>query len=416
MAKLGLTACPHDSCVFTGTIIDGQPPIYLGVYVDDFTYFSTSDDVEKAFEHAISQHLRVDFMGDVAWFLGCSSVWQRTEDNKLTVSITQTAKIESMLDEFDMADCNATHSPYRSGMVIDRIPKDNLSPEDKPHIVKPYQRLVGGLNWLSLNTRPELCVPVSLLSSHLHNPSLGHIDAAKEVLAWLSGSRNYGIRFTQGGSFAAGLVSWVDKEDVDCTPLSQIWTDANWGPQDASHPKPDQTQYISPEEVRSLLGHCVTRMNGPIAWGCMREPKASRSSCESEIFAMDEGCKTLENTHHLLEDLGLADVLTRPDGLPLYNDNKGAVEWSSGLNISKKLRHINIREVAVRDAASAKLVDVQHVPGHSNIADLFTKEFKSDDTFRHLAFQLLSVRDSGACYVESGIQELIAVEPAAAAA
>jgi hypothetical protein len=131
---------------------------------------------------------------------------------------------------------------------------------------------------------------------------------------------------------------------------------------------------------------------------------------------MDEGCKTLENTHHILEDLGLADVLTRPNGLPLYNDNKGAVEWSHGLNISKKLRHINIREVAVRDAAAANLIDVQHVPGHSNIADIFTKEFKSDDTFRHLAFQLLSVRDPGGCYVESGIQVLEAVELAAAAA
>jgi hypothetical protein len=227
MAKIGLVTCPHDPCIFTGTIVDSQPPIYLGVYVDDFTYFLLSDKVERAVEHAMHQHLRVDFMGDVAWFLGCSYVWQCTEDNKLTVSITQTAKIESMLDEFDMSDCNATNSPYCSGMVIDRISKDLLQPDDKPHIVKPYQQLVGRLNWLSLCTWPELCVPVSLLSSHLHSPSSGHMDAAKQVLSWLSGSRNYGIRFTQGGDFAAGLVSWVNKDDPDLTALAQIWTDAN---------------------------------------------------------------------------------------------------------------------------------------------------------------------------------------------
>lgn len=34
---------------------------------------------------------------------------------------------------------------------------------------------------------------------------------------------------------------------------------------------------------------------------------------------------------------------------PLFNDNRGAVDWSQGLNISKRLRHFNIREVAVRD-------------------------------------------------------------------
>jgi hypothetical protein len=75
--------------------------------------------------------------------------------------------------------------------------------------------------------------------------------------------------------------------------------------------------------------------------------------------------------------------------------------------VSKKLCHLNIREIAIRD--------VKHVPGHSNIADLLTKEFKSDSVFRQLAFMILSVRDPGGCYVESGISPCSLV-PAAAAA
>jgi hypothetical protein len=70
----------------------------------------------------------------------------------------------------------------------------------------------------------------------------------------------------------------------------------------------------------------------------------------------------------------------------------------------------------VRDAQNAKMVDIHHVPGHSNISDLMTKEFKSNETFRHSAFQLLSVRDSGGCYVESGISLTDNLEDAAAAA
>jgi hypothetical protein len=415
MTNIGLKACPHDPCVFTGVLVAGQPPIYLGVYVDDFTYFSESDEVERAFELALDKELQVEFMGDVAWFLGCSYVWQRTDDGRLTVSVTQTAKIESMQEEFGMADCNANATPFRSGAAIDRIPHDGVDPYDKPEIIKPYQRLVGGLNWLSLNTRPEITVLVSLLSSHLHNASAGHLDAAKYVLSWLGGTRNHGIRFTQGGKFAEGLISWADRDAEFDTSLSQNWTDANWGPQDASHPNPARPQTIVKEEVRSILGHCVTRMNGPIAWGCMREKRTSRSSCEAEIKSMDEGCKTLENLHLLMEDLGLPDVTTRPNGQPLYNDNKGAIEWSHGCNISKKLRHLNIREMAVRDALEAKMVDIKHVPGHSNIADLMTKEFKGNDTFRTLAFQLLSTRDKGGCYVESGIPVTVGYDPAGAA-
>jgi hypothetical protein len=108
-------------------------------------------------------------------------------------------------------------------------------------------------------------------------------------------------------------------------------TDANWGPQDASHPKSGET--IDEEEVRSLLGHVIMRMGGPIIWGCVWEPKkASRSSCEAEIGAMDEGCKYVQQLRNIMEDLRLPDILRLS---PLYNDNNGAVEWSESVSVSK---------------------------------------------------------------------------------
>jgi hypothetical protein len=117
-----------------------------------------------------------------------------------------------------------------------------------------------------------------------------------------------------------------------------------------------------------------------------------------------------------MEDLHLPGVTTRPNSLPLYNDSKGAaIKWSHGCNVSKKLHYLNIREMAIRDAHEAKIVDIKHVPGHSNIADLMTKEFKGNDTFRKLAFQLLSVRDPGGCYVESEIPVTFGYDPAATA-
>jgi hypothetical protein len=76
-------------------------------------------------------------------------------------------------------------------------------------------------------------------------------------------------------------------------------------------------------------------MGGPIIWGCVREPgKTSRSSCEAEIGAMDEGCKSVQQLRNLMTDLQLPDV-DRPT--PLYNDNNGAVEWSEGVSVSKKM-------------------------------------------------------------------------------
>jgi hypothetical protein len=171
LIKVGLSPCQHDPCLFTGSLLAGEPPLYLCIYVIDFTYFSNSDNVEKAFEQSLSMELRVDFMGDVAWFLGKCYNWQPTNDDLVTVSITQTAKIESMLEEFDMLDSNAVRSPYRSGLTMDYIAQDHVPPNNKPEVLKPYQRLVGGLKWLAISTRPDLLVSVSLLSQFMQDPS-----------------------------------------------------------------------------------------------------------------------------------------------------------------------------------------------------------------------------------------------------
>jgi hypothetical protein len=91
-------------------------------------------------------------MGPVNWYLGCSYEWTDNPDEPLSVSITQSTHIKSLFDQCGMQDCNAIGSPFRSGMVIDRLPHDGRPPEDKLSLVRDYQKLVGGLNWLGCST------------------------------------------------------------------------------------------------------------------------------------------------------------------------------------------------------------------------------------------------------------------------
>jgi hypothetical protein len=46
------------------------------------------------------------------------------------------------------------------------------------------------------------------------------------------------------------------------------------------------------------------------------------------------------------------------------------------VSISKNMWHLNIQECAVLGAQKAKEIIVKMIPGHSNIANLFTKEFQ----------------------------------------
>jgi hypothetical protein len=46
LKSMGLRSSSSSPCLFVGTLIPGEPPIYVGIYVNDIIYFSASDQVE----------------------------------------------------------------------------------------------------------------------------------------------------------------------------------------------------------------------------------------------------------------------------------------------------------------------------------------------------------------------------------
>jgi hypothetical protein len=197
------------------------------------------------------------------------------------------------------------------------------------------------------------------------------------VLAYLQGTLDRGIHFTQGGSPVSANISFPTKDGA--------YTDANWGPQDANHPTGEETVTLS--GLQSLLGHVVFRMGEPV---CTRErTNISRSSCELEIYATDEGTKSVITVRHLLQDFGFPDGTTPT---PVWNGNWGCVDWTKGVTISKKVRHINMRELGVRQSQQLGDVDVHHIDGKRNIADLFTIEIKDATHFQKMAFTINTPR------------------------
>ena len=107
----------------------------------------------------------------------------------------------------------------------------------------------------------------------------------------------------------------------------------------------------------------------------------AQSSTEAEIYATDECTKFLLYLHHILNDLSLADKHMPPQ-TKVYNDNNAAcVCWSHNLT-TKGLRHIQIRENAVRELVQSNFIDhVHHIAGKVNLADLFMKEDKDASHF-----------------------------------
>ena len=375
--NMGFTKCGNDPCLrMYEHPVHGK--LYVGIYVDDFIYVGDNDSLENKFEKELAKHLTVDFMGTVDYFLGCRYLWYHDELLGQCCHISQPGFIEQLLDKFNMSECNEVKTPYRSGMPIDRIPRDNTPKEQKADLIKRYQSFMGGMVWLSINTRPDLSVATSLLAQFQVDPSEGHWEASKYVMKYLRGTVTHGIRFCQHPEQDKlyGQIAWPVPDEENSTFGI---TDSCWGPQDASQPLPEgeETRLVTSQEVKSIQGGMLIRNGGPIWWKASREQLTSRSSCEAEVKAMDMTTKETCHLRHLLRDLGL----TTNSPVPIYNDNKGAVQWAEHGAVTKKLRHLNIREIAVMDSVRDKEIRVFHIPGKENWADLLTKEDKDDQHF-----------------------------------
>ena len=95
--SLGLQPCPNAPCIFTGTLIEGQPLLYLGLFVDDFIYFSANSEVERKFEQLFGNIYNVEFSREVKHFLGIKFTNVPHEDGHLDIYMNQPKDIADLI-------------------------------------------------------------------------------------------------------------------------------------------------------------------------------------------------------------------------------------------------------------------------------------------------------------------------------
>ena len=198
LVSLNLQPCKNAHCLFHGHLLPNKPPLYLGVYVDDFIYFSQSPEVEKSFEDKLKALTDVDFLGPVSHFLGTNFMWSRPDSDNLTAHLSQQAFVDNLVLDADLDPDSTSNNktPYRSGLPIDSIPAVPMSTADREKLKLKMQQLMGSLQWVSHCTRPDISTATALLSKYQNSPSPGHLQAAKHIIKYLKLTSTHGIKFT----------------------------------------------------------------------------------------------------------------------------------------------------------------------------------------------------------------------------
>ena len=105
LMDMSLKPSLYDPYLFQGVLSSPESPaaktdkpLHLGLYVDDFVYFSEDAATDQRFERLLAAKLKVEFMSTVNWFLGTHFKWSSHQDGALSRLLSQEAYAQNIVE------------------------------------------------------------------------------------------------------------------------------------------------------------------------------------------------------------------------------------------------------------------------------------------------------------------------------
>jgi hypothetical protein len=363
MSLIGLTRLDVDRAVWLGVWTkspdpksvpmppDGSPLILIvPVHVDDGLASTNSSHLYDWFILQLrARGVDVKDLGPVSVYLGIRFIRDRAHR---TLYLTQEAYIVDVMGEFGLLDCTPRRVPLDGpiheiiAMVLDpsALP-GSMSDEE---IKSLYQKIVGIITYIASTLRSELAHVAMALGQFSSRPNKQLLLAAKGVLRYLSGTRNFCLTYPAPRP----------AHDVDIPsprPSTCGMSDADWAT-DAS-------------DRKSVSGYCFFYEDCLVSWSAVKQRTVSLSSTEAEYYSL---------AHAMREALWLRLFLTAlnfpmPTPFPLLVDNQSAKQVAESECITTRSKHIDVRYHFVRDHVQSGLFRIVWCPTGSMTADIFTK-------------------------------------------
>jgi hypothetical protein len=227
------------------------------------------------------------------------------------------------------------------------------------------------------------------------------MKAALYALHYIHSTHDYGISFTSDNVVPMhSYIHYPPRTDAkaynDAVPPTLgrsdtilAYSNACWGSQLGSAVA-DGT-LLPLFKFRSINGGIIFKNGGPLGWIGERQERTSLSSCEAEIRATCATSKKVGNFCNLSRSISNCGLPIPDISSPtiLYKDNAACVKWTYNMT-SKAAQHIELRENSVRKWVQDKTLQVRHVVGKINPADIFKKEMRNGTHFRHLRDSFMS--------------------------
>jgi hypothetical protein len=119
---------------------------------------------------------------------------------------------------------------------------------------------------------------------------------------------------------------------------------------------------------RSVSGGWLTFLfDSPISMKSKMMPIVVLSATEAELFAATCWAQDMLFEMRILESMGLKVPMI------LNVDNKGAKDLCNNWSVGGRTRHIEVKQLFLRDLRESKAIDTNWIPGEEMISDIYTK-------------------------------------------
>ena len=158
-----------------------------------------------------------------------------------------------------------------------------------------------------LGTRPDISYAVIKMVQFASNPSLDHMNKAKQIICYLGSSPDLSLVFDGGSD--KGIIAFCDSD---------------WASDKIKH--------------KSQTGYFFQLAGASISWQSCAQKTIALSSTEAEYMALCDCCKQAKWIKTLLSELG---INVRP--IPVNGDNQGSIFLKSNPVQGNRSKHIDIR-------------------------------------------------------------------------
>ena len=323
LLKFGLKESSADPCLFHS---GNNEKLLLALYVDDGLVAATPE-LKMRFLRELKEDFQVTHE-NADYFLSLQI--KRMEDGDLFIN--QESYANKVLAKFNMIEGNAVSTPIEACQVSG----EDLS--TKVDDTVPYREAVGSLMYLAVATRPDISFAVGYVSQFLDKAEQKHWLIVKRILRYIRGTASFGICFRHNSK--SGIL--------------EAYCDVDYASDTSTR--------------RSLSGGAFKYSDGAIVWISRRQKSVSLSTTEAEYMAASEAAKEVVWLHRLFSEIApLSETPT------LQIDNASAIKLAKNPEFHQRTKHIDVRCHFVRELYLKGALEIKHVAGDHQIADILTK-------------------------------------------